>query len=80
MALSTDIAANWPALNPLLDEVLELPPEKRTAWLAALPQEQWELRTALRALLADASGFASLPASGSPLLACASQRRHATGS
>ena len=31
MGVSIDLAANWPALSPLLDEALELPPEGRTA-------------------------------------------------
>jgi len=53
MALPLEIAANWPALSPLLDEALELAPEKRTAWLAGLPQEHWQFRTRLRSLLAN---------------------------
>src|SRR5690349_4506950 len=53
MALSIDIAADWPALSPLLDEALNLPPERRTAWLAGLPQEHWQFRTRLRSLLAN---------------------------
>jgi eukaryotic-like serine/threonine-protein kinase len=59
MGVSIDLAANWRSLSPLLDEALDLPPEKRTAWLANLPQQHWPLRTILRALLANASEAAS---------------------
>ena len=59
MGLSIDLAANWRALSPLLDEALDLPPEGRTAWLANLPQQHWPLRTMLRALLANAAEASS---------------------
>src|SRR5579884_128913 len=53
MSFFTKLAAEWPALNPLLDQALDLPAEQRSTWLANLPREHSNLRTALRRLLAD---------------------------
>jgi eukaryotic-like serine/threonine-protein kinase len=53
MSFFTKLAAEWPALNPLLDQALDLPAEQRSAWLANLPHEHSSLRIALRRLLAD---------------------------
>lgn len=46
------LAERWPALSPLLDEALALPPAARSAWLDALPAEAAGLRDTLRSLLA----------------------------
>jgi len=55
-------AGPWKELSPLLDEVLELAGEARTAWFAALRSRRPELATAVQALLRelqslDESGF-----------------------
>ncbi|HEV8689187.1 MAG TPA: serine/threonine-protein kinase [Ideonella sp.] len=46
--------ADFATLRRLLDEALELAPEARPAWLAALPPEHAALRTRLEGLLAHA--------------------------
>ncbi len=52
--------ATWAALDALLDEALDQPPEAREAWLAGLGGERAALATRLRALLARA-GDPGLP-------------------
>jgi serine/threonine-protein kinase len=42
---------NWKRLSPLLDVALDLPPAERDAWLASLPPEHVDLRSALAELL-----------------------------
>ena len=54
MSFFTKLAAEWPALNQLLDQALDLPAGQRSTWLANLPREHSNLRTTLRRLLADA--------------------------
>jgi len=39
--------ADWPALSPLFDELLDLAPAAREAWLAGLPPESARHREAL---------------------------------
>jgi len=46
-------SGNWPAISALLDQAMELPPERWPAWLDALPPEHRPLRAALQAMLAD---------------------------
>lgn len=53
MSFFTKLAAEWPALNPLLDQALDVPAEQRSAWLANLPAEHASLKTTLRKLLED---------------------------
>ena len=48
------LADDWPALEPLLDEVLEQPTAARAAWLAS--------RTGLAQPLREALGYAAPPA------------------
>ena len=55
MGVPIHLAAEWPLLSPLLDEALDLPTLDRAAWLTNLPHEHRKLRTALGALLANAS-------------------------
>src|SRR5262245_40074479 len=55
MGLTPKLAANWPALSPLLDEALELPEDERAIWLANLSSEHQYLRTQLERLLAAPS-------------------------
>ena len=57
MGIPIHLAAEWPLLSPLLDEALDLPTRDRAAWLTNLPQQHRKLRTALGALLANASGL-----------------------
>jgi hypothetical protein len=56
---------DWPALSPRLDEALELAPERRAAWIDALPETE-PVRRALRDILlgagADAATRAGLDA------------------
>jgi tetratricopeptide (TPR) repeat protein/predicted Ser/Thr protein kinase len=52
----SDLQADWPAINRLLDEALELPPAERSAWLAALPAEAAGLRDTVARLLAASGG------------------------
>ena len=66
MGVPIHLAAAWPVLSPLLDEALDLPTLDRAAWLANLPQEHRKLRTALGALLANAS-----PLNGDEAFECA---------
>jgi serine/threonine-protein kinase len=56
----------WATLEPLLDTLLDLPPEQRDGWLEALARESPERAQRLRALLdadtdADRLGFLSAP-------------------
>jgi serine/threonine-protein kinase len=56
----------WATLEPLLDTLLDLPPEERAGWLEALARESPERAQRLRALLdadtdADRLGFLSAP-------------------
>ncbi|MEO6364417.1 MAG: serine/threonine-protein kinase, partial [Caldimonas sp.] len=46
------LSDGWAAIDPLLDEALDLPPEDRAAWLAALPAAAAPHRAALARLLA----------------------------
>src|SRR5262245_44032128 len=55
MSLALKLAADWPAISPLLDEALELNGDERAAWLANLPSEHHRLRTHLQRLLAAQS-------------------------
>ena len=48
----SDLQADWPAINRLLDEALELPPAERSAWLDALPAEPAGLKDTVARLLA----------------------------
>jgi serine/threonine-protein kinase len=55
-------AKDWPRINALLDEVLALEPDGRSAWLASLADREPDLAPRLRALLAagpraQAEGF-----------------------
>jgi eukaryotic-like serine/threonine-protein kinase len=45
----------WSRVSPLLDEALDLPPQARIAWLAALPPQHADLTDTLRELLARAA-------------------------
>ncbi len=51
-----DLAADWPRLNRLLDEALELEPAQRAGWLEALPAEHVGLRDTLAQLLQTQGG------------------------
>jgi len=44
----------WELLRRLLDEALDLPSTRRSAWVAALPAEHAMLAPRLKALLAHA--------------------------
>ncbi len=56
MNLRLDIdAETWSRVSALLDEALELPPQARAAWLAALPAQHADLTNTLRKLLARAA-------------------------
>ena len=46
-------AYHWKELSPLLDEVLELAGEARTAWLDALRSRRPELAAEVQALLSE---------------------------
>src|SRR5688572_13476848 len=48
-------AQTWSRVGPLLDDALDLPPQDRAAWLAALPAEHADLKHTLRDLLARAA-------------------------
>lgn len=48
--------ADWVNLNRLLDQALDLEPEKRTAWIDSLAPEHAHLRETLRRLLLQPSG------------------------
>ncbi|KQW43413.1 MULTISPECIES: serine/threonine-protein kinase [unclassified Roseateles] len=50
------IAADWPAINALLDELLTLPPTERAAWVDALSDERARFKDTLRRLLAARGG------------------------
>jgi hypothetical protein len=64
MALGLD-PATWARLSPLLDEALALPPERRAAWLAALPADAADLRERLAAMLDPAArSLADAPSLG----------------
>ena len=72
MGVPIHLAAEWPVLSPLLDEALDLPAQDRAAWLANLSQEHRRLRTALSALLANATYRAlERPFNGHEALGCA---------
>ena len=45
----------WSRVSPLLDDALDLPPQARAAWLAALPPQHADLTDTLRELLARAA-------------------------
>ena len=45
----------WSRVSPLLDDALDLPPQDRAAWLAALPAQHADLTGTLRELLARAA-------------------------
>jgi serine/threonine-protein kinase len=52
----SDLQADWPTINRLLDEALDLAPAERSAWLAALPAEPSGLKDTVARLLAAAGG------------------------
>ena len=52
MEYQPDADESWAELNRLLDAVLSLPPEQRSAWLDTLPPEHAALGPRLRSLLA----------------------------
>lgn len=56
-----DLLADWPALEPLLDEALAMPPEVREAWLQGLRDVPPHRVEALRRLLLGPQGQAPLP-------------------
>ncbi len=58
----------WKALNRLLDEALDLPPEERGKWLEELSSEHEVLKPRLRALLAHAETGAKTPLGTLPKL------------
>jgi len=47
-------AADWATVNRLLEQALELPPNRRDAWLDTLPDEHAQLRPTLQQLLTRA--------------------------
>jgi hypothetical protein len=51
--MATVPADRWRALSPYLDEVLDIPREERTAWLASLQARDATLAADLRTLLAE---------------------------
>ncbi|MGZ5184103.1 MAG: protein kinase domain-containing protein [Caldimonas sp.] len=53
-------AHDWPAISALLDEALELPPERRGRWLDELPDVSRSHRDALEQLLADRASVETL--------------------
>ncbi len=52
-----ELADDWPRLNRLLDEALELEPARRADWLGALPAEHAGLRDTLAQLLQAHGGI-----------------------
>ena len=54
MIVLREAETKWPVLSRLLDEALELPPHRRAAWLAALPDEYAAVKPELEQLLARA--------------------------
>ena len=48
-------ATTWRRVSPLLDTALDLPPQMRAGWLAALPAQHADLKGTLRDLLARAA-------------------------
>jgi hypothetical protein len=50
------LAAEWPRLEALLDQALDLPSPDRSAWLQSLPAEALPLRDSLAGLLALRAG------------------------
>ena len=65
----------WPAVNALLDQAMDLPPDSRRAWLEGLPPESAQHRPVLMRLLAANGGgetnalFARLPRAAMEALA-----------
>ncbi|MFN7395256.1 MAG: serine/threonine-protein kinase, partial [bacterium] len=53
----SDLAADWPRLNALLDEALSLPAPERAAWLRVLPAEHAALKDTLARLLEVRAGI-----------------------
>ncbi|MFY7901455.1 MAG: serine/threonine-protein kinase, partial [Rubrivivax sp.] len=53
----SDLAADWPRLNALLDEALSLPAPERAAWLRVLPAEHMALKDTLARLLDVRAGI-----------------------
>lgn len=53
-------ATDWIKLNRLLDEVLDLEPEKRCDWMESLPAEYESVRETLRSMLFRQSGVETL--------------------
>jgi serine/threonine-protein kinase len=53
----SDLAADWPRLNALLDEALSLPAPERAAWLRVLPAEHAALKDTLARLLDVRAGI-----------------------
>jgi hypothetical protein len=52
---------SWTVLSRALDEVLDLPPEERTAWLAGLAPEYADLKLRLLELLHRTSSSSHQP-------------------
>jgi hypothetical protein len=59
MGLTPKLAANWPALSPLLDEALELPENERPIWLATYSNKTSHPNV-LKARMALARAFAGV--------------------
>jgi len=56
MSRITSMAADWPALNTLLDEVLALPVDERATWIEGLSGEQSRFKDTLQRLLLARGG------------------------
>jgi hypothetical protein len=55
MGQSQRLISNWQLLSPLLDEALELPVDRRSAWLDSLGPEHQSLKAELARLLTEAT-------------------------
>ena len=81
-------AQTWSRVSPLLDDALDLPPQERAAWLAALPPQHADLAGTLRKLLVRAAQVETgvlldtlpkLDAGGTTAASGGSAGAHATG-
>jgi hypothetical protein len=59
MPLIPRIASQWPVINGLLDQILDLDPTARERWLEDLGQEHLAVRGTLRQLLSVQCGIES---------------------
>lgn len=59
MPLLPRLAPQWPVINGLLDQALDLAPEARSRWLDDLVAEDIALRATLRQLLEVQCGIES---------------------